>query len=527
MKSNLKSNIIFYLIISIGLILSYLSFLVIYNIENKAIYVEFQKDVDERADSIYRETVINFEALRSLAILFNSNNNIPLYSKFSYEAQKIISRHKDIQALEWIPRIPHEKRNQYVKNIQDVFPDYIITERKKQKIMIKAKQRKEYFPVYYIEPFVGNELALGFDLASNKKRLLSLHESRDSAMPKASASITLVQGKAKRKAFLAFLPIYKGKPISQKKRQENLLGFILGVYVIEDIFISSSLNKIVEGIEMKLFDITIASKVDLLYAYNQNTISDVNKQIIYKKDLPDIWGKKWSLHASPTQSYISQRRSYLPILLVSFGLISTAFFAFYFRNIVKRTEIIQTMVIEKTNDLIEANKKLQLISRTDGLTQLYNRAYMDEVLKNEYLRSIRNKSSLSFIIIDIDYFKLYNDTYGHLQGDECLRQVSLCLQNIIKRPSDFLARYGGEEFVLILPETKDALIIANKCKEEIENLQIKHESSKILNVVSISVGLYTCFPTNINEITSIISRADEALYKAKECGRNRVEVFSF
>jgi len=522
MTSNFKLNLILTLVTITGITLSGLSGWLLYKVEEKSIVSEFQKDVDERAASIYRELLINFETLRSLAILFDGKT-IPEYTQFRQVAQKILKRHSDIQALEWIPHITQSERSQYVSKIKRHFPDYEITERKEQGIMVKAEERPEYYPVYFVEPLIGNEAAFGFDLASNSTRLETLEKSRDRAIPQATASITLVQERGKQKGFLAFLPIYRGTPSTVEKRRENLIGFILGVYRIADIFTSSVLSDKALGIEMKLVDETSSSDHDILYTHKSRTGFLPYESITFRKELPEIWGRKWSLIASPTISYLALRRDMLPQVIFGFGIIFTAFIALYIKIIARRTIIIQKIVVEKTYQLNEANKKLKLLSLSDGLTGISNRRFMDEFLDKEWLRAIRNKSFISFILIDIDFFKLYNDNYGHLMGDECLKKVATKLKDISSRPTDLAARYGGEEFALVLGETKDAEAVAENCRRSIEKLQVQHNFSTAGDVITVSVGLCTYAPKSGTDPSLIIDTADKALYQAKEAGRNRVE----
>ncbi len=526
MDRKTHSRLIPILVLISGLLLSGFSGWFLYKIEEKAIISEFQKDVDERAASLYREVIINFETLRSLAILFASGT-VPEWKQFSLEAQKILTRYLDIQALEWIPRVIHSERAAYESNQLQDFPEFAITERLEQGKMVTAKERQEYYPVYYVEPVLGNEAAIGFDLASNPTRLETLEKSRDIAMPLATASITLVQERGNQKGFLAFLPIYKGSPATVAKRRDNLMGFVLGVYRISDIFVSSAPHHGALGIEMKLVDETLKSSHDILHIHNSGAEYDVYESINYRKELPEVWGRKWSLIASPTLSYIAVRRDFLPLAIFASGIIITIFISLYIYIISRGAATIQRIVIEKTKELNEANKALELISRTDSLTGVANRRFMDEFFENEWLRAIRNKSYLSFILIDIDFFKLYNDNYGHPEGDKCLKKVAAKLKSLARRPGDLVARYGGEEFALVLSDTKEAETVANNCQQSIEELQIAHKFSEAANVVTISVGYCIVSPDKGTDPKSIIDTADKALYKAKDGGRNRVEQIVF
>ncbi len=503
----------------VGILLSTLSGWFLFDVEKKAIISEFHKDIDERAASLSREIEINIEALYTLATLF-SQASTPDFQAFTTQARKTLNRHNDIQALEWIPRVPHDQRQAYEAELRKSFPDFEFTERKAQGYMAVAQQRAEYFPVYYVEPLVGNEAAFGFDLASNATRRETLEKSRDSATARATASITLVQDNYKEKAFLAFLPIYKGQPSTLAKRKQNLQGFILGVYRIADIFVSSTLNDELLGLEIDLVDETDPNNIDLLYTHSSSTGFMVDRNIIYKKVLPEILGRKWSLIGSPTQSYISVRRSVLPLFVFGAGIIFTLFITAYIRSITKRANVVQRIVIEKTNELNEANKRLKKLSRIDGLTGIANRRFMDEFLDREWLRAIRQESSVSFLLIDIDFFKAYNDNYGHLAGDECLKKVGACLKQQVNRAVDMVARYGGEEFAFVLLDTHDVQLIAQRCLKSIEALNIKHEFSQVEAVITISIGYSTIVPQKGSDPSSLIAAADEALYKAKDRGRN-------
>lgn len=171
--------------------------------------------------------------------------------------------------------------------------------------------------------------------------------------------------------------------------------------------------------------------------------------------------------------------------------------------------------------IVHLTDSLKKQSDIDGLTQIANRKYFDEIFHREWLRCRRTKTALSLIMCDIDHFKLYNDTYGHQVGDSCLKQVVQALNSVVSRPTDLVARYGGEEFVVILPETssKGALVVAEFLKAAVEKLQIPHKASKTADYVTISLGVATMGSQVISE-KELIERADKALYASKDNGRN-------
>jgi diguanylate cyclase (GGDEF)-like protein len=167
---------------------------------------------------------------------------------------------------------------------------------------------------------------------------------------------------------------------------------------------------------------------------------------------------------------------------------------------------------------------LQALSRRDGLTGLANRRHFDECLDREWKRALREKAPLSIIMCDIDFFKNYNDTYGHQKGDDCLRAVAGVFERDLHRPLDVAARYGGEEFILVLPGTPlpGALAVAESIRSGIEALAIPHASSSVGPVVTISLGVASVVPSPDVSASEIVSAADQALYRAKNGGRNRV-----
>jgi diguanylate cyclase (GGDEF)-like protein len=172
--------------------------------------------------------------------------------------------------------------------------------------------------------------------------------------------------------------------------------------------------------------------------------------------------------------------------------------------------------------LSESNQKLSQLAEIDELTNLHNRRSMDKYLSSEWNRHLRNQQPLSLLFIDIDYFKQFNDTYGHEGGDQCLIQVSKILQNNAKRSADIAARFGGEEFALILPETgeKQAYTIAENIRDDLASLRIPHESSSVSRYLTVSIGVMTLIPNTVNNASLLRALADEALYRAKEEGRN-------
>lgn len=183
---------------------------------------------------------------------------------------------------------------------------------------------------------------------------------------------------------------------------------------------------------------------------------------------------------------------------------------------------------QQKQQLETVNRALQYLATYDSLTEVRNRRLFNEYLNTEWRRLAREEAPLSLIMCDIDYFKLYNDTYGHQAGDECLRQVAGVLQRSVKRSADLVARYGGEEFAVVLPNTdaNGAACVAESIRDRVRELRIVHAKSAVSEYVTLSLGVACCIPAPMSQPETLISIADEALYRAKKSGRDRVSVAS-
>jgi len=182
-------------------------------------------------------------------------------------------------------------------------------------------------------------------------------------------------------------------------------------------------------------------------------------------------------------------------------------------------------LLEVRQRLEEANQRLEALSSLDGLTGIPNRRRFDEFIDLEWRRATREAESLSLIMIDIDFFKAFNDHYGHPDGDQCLKQVAKTLDASLKRPTDMVARYGGDEFVAVLPGTgkQGAVFMAEDMRKRVEALVIPHDGSPVADRVTVSLGAATIIPPGDFSPVVLMEVADRALYEVKKNGRNRTK----
>lgn len=193
-----------------------------------------------------------------------------------------------------------------------------------------------------------------------------------------------------------------------------------------------------------------------------------------------------------------------------------------FSPVVVRARVRNHINLKIRTDILES------VAHTDSLTAVSNRRSYDEYLPDMWNHCMRSGSSLSVLMMDIDHFKAYNDTYGHGSGDECLRQVAQTIDRSVKRSLEFFGRYGGEEFVAVLPDVdcESAMILAEQLRAEVQSLAIEHSASSVAPVVTISIGCASTIPTAAYLPASLTEAADSALYVAKKEGRNTVRLAS-
>ena len=226
---------------------------------------------------------------------------------------------------------------------------------------------------------------------------------------------------------------------------------------------------------------------------------------------------------SPAEAYDKERGSHdngTQALLKMIGKLYTALSA-QNAQLALANQTLEARVARRTRELEDANIRLKALSNTDALLGIANRAHFNERLEQTCAIARRSRRPVGMVLIDVDYFKRYNDRYGHVQGDTCLQAVAKAVQACVHRETDLVARYGGEEFAVILPDTDigGTLAVAQRMVEAVRALELVHEGSQTARVVTISAGVHSQIPTGAGA-KMLVSKVDEALYRAKSVGRN-------
>jgi diguanylate cyclase (GGDEF)-like protein/PAS domain S-box-containing protein len=538
--------------------------------------------------------------------------------------------------LAFVPKIPHNQKDKYEKLAKkDGFDNFFIFEKDKDK-KIRVKKRDFYYPAFYLEPYFGNENALGFDVSSNSVRKEALTKAESSGQILATARIKFVHDN-NGFSFLVFAPIYNGVV-----HKDNLIGFAISGLKVDDVLkgaiTSSATNPI--GLDTYLYDIT--NKKELLSYIPSRDNSESDNCFTYSSSFKKF-GREYLFVTKPTKDFVSENLSLAHYFTLMNGFIFTSLISLIILQLrrekvkVERQNVsLEDKVKEATYDLsvqldmvdkyiitsqtdlkgkivsvskafcdisgykkyeligenhsiirheemdssifkelwetiksgktwrgeiknkkknggfywvdsiisphydrdgkvdgymairqdITSEKKIKELSITDSLTGLYNRRYFNEVFIKEIYRAKRKDKTIAFFMFDLDYFKQYNDTYGHQDGDYVLIEFAKVLRDVFKRSCDYSFRLGGEEFGAICYDIDTNAIetLSKMVKNTLFNLHIEHSKNQASPYVSVSIGVVLANGIDTKDDDELYKIADKELYSAKDSGRNRMSL---
>ena len=353
-------------ILIVGLGISLFLFQLLLRFENDKIQARFLAEAKNKSFSISREIAENLEVLSTIRSFFESSDNVTRHDFYSFTSGAL-QRHGNIQALEWIPRIRGSER-QYNEAMaqKDGLKEFVIKEKGAAGDLIPAKSRDEYFPVFYAEPLAKNRAALGFDLASNQRRLNALNEARDSGLQTVTAKITLVQETGKQCGFLIFDPVFKkNAPINTiEERRTNLVGFALSVVRVNDMIERAIGDKQI-NLQLHLSDITASSEVETLY---QNFDAVNSSYLNYSKQF-DVGGRQWKLSIQPQHGFYvlnNYTMAYTVLFLCIFLTLAFSAYVYLLLNTHEKIKLRDERLEKQAHDLqeaLEAEKQLCELQR--------------------------------------------------------------------------------------------------------------------------------------------------------------------
>ncbi|AWB65171.1 hypothetical protein C2869_01350 [Saccharobesus litoralis] len=342
-----KSYYLLYGLVALGILFSALAARMIYNMETSKIWDHFHAEVDRVGLSLEREFTVDLEVLYSLQSLFEASEQVNR-QEFARVARMAISRHPSVQALEWIPKVEHAQRNEFEQAQLENHRNYKIIERTEKGEMVLADFRANYYPVTYIEPYIGNETALGFDLASNPARNKTLVESAKTGKMLATSAIHLVQGDEKEYGFLVFLPLYHQPVDRNLPLNEQVKGFVLAAFKANALMAEVINVQQQHTSEFTLFDITDTEPLQLSY-FTDSTQSYTHNDVTINLDVTA--GRKWQLKARPSIELIERQRSNWPVWVFLTGTLLSLVIAKYVHTIRHTAGVIQSEVKRRTDEL--------------------------------------------------------------------------------------------------------------------------------------------------------------------------------
>lgn len=450
-------------------------------------------------------------------------------ASFQLFSDSTLQLYPGMEAIFWAPKVDSSQRELFEQSMQSKHPGYLIRDFAGPVAgMVPAAPAENWVPIYFVNtrsentPYLGWNLQ-GFGNLNSSFQQLQTASDTDMAMQFLPSLSDLLnpdpQQQATRQIKLMIVsPLNVMTELADGSTSPDS-GY-LGVMVnIRELF--RYFSNLPSGDKLKIL-VTSGAGEDAEPIFPP---PPYNGRLLPEYRIEDVFNSRasrsWYLSLTPTDLYFLERGSSTVDWIYAFGLSATGLLVIYLVSMQRREQIIREQVENQTRQLKQANEKLNQLSRVDYLTGTINRRHFDENLHREWARAARGKQFVSLILLDVDFFKQYNDHYGHILGDECLQKVAHALQQVIKRPADMVARFGGEEFIILLSQAGDkADVVAERCRQAVENLRIPHCRSEAADVVTISLGMASLRAEPGKPVQTLLSAADQALYKAKDKGRN-------
>jgi diguanylate cyclase len=461
----------------------------------------------ETAEAALRTRMLSYEQiLRSGAARIASSPSISRREWRDFIGHlQLEERFPGIQAIGYAQRVKHPELAEHVKRMRaEGITDYEVR---------PAGDRDEYFPIVFNEPFTGrNARVAGFDLFSEPVRRAAMERARDTADVAVSGKVVLVGeafggSQAQQPGFVMYVPVFRRevRTLAPAGRDAALAGFVSSPFRVHDLLRGILDAGVLQVLDMQVFDEgPMSARTELIDTRTawRVTPSDATPTFSRRVSFP-MPGRTWTLQFVSRPEFDANLQASRPWALLAAGLAAAV------------------VLFVLTVALVAAWNRAHELSMRDPLTGLYNRRYLDETMVRELPRARRLGESVGVIVLDIDHFKVLNDTYGHDAGDYVLERTGDMLR-AATRNSDIACRYGGEEFAVVLPGA--SLLVARNRAEAIrvalESMRIDFQGREI-GPLTISAGV-AAMPPHAQDWAYVLQQADRALYTAKQAGRNKV-----
>ncbi|MHC4993597.1 MAG: CHASE domain-containing protein [Planctomycetota bacterium] len=359
------------LVLMVGLVATGIGYWTIRDLHGRALESRFRKLAEERVFAVQRTIDDHLHTLIAMASFFRSSNHVTR-EEFVEFVSPLLGYQPGIQALEWIPRVGRVEREAYERRAREEgWPGFKFRVRDGAGSMVESPEREEYYPVYYLEPYGGNEAALGFDLGSNEVRREALTESASTGQMRATSRVRLVQEMGAQYGVLIFYPLYESDTRLDKpdQREQSLLGFVLGVFRICDMKDAAMSNFYPGGVDLEIWDISAAPGERFLTRHRSRTgpaledesdrVSSVEPGGLVSGHVIEVADRQWAVRCVAAPTFYEQNRSAAPTLVLLVGLILTGALSLYARFLTLRATDIQKMVVQRTSQLHEQSRLLE------------------------------------------------------------------------------------------------------------------------------------------------------------------------
>jgi diguanylate cyclase (GGDEF)-like protein len=514
---NLKIFIIIFLVSVIGVIVTVHFAYMIYSDQQEKIAYNFQRASGNIIQKIQQTILLSQEPVISITSLFDASTFVS-HQEFQTFTSRFVKLQYGIQALEWIPRVTDDQRHEYVKRAREFYPNFEIKIANQNNQLIKAPHRKVYYPVYYVEPYRGNEAVLGFDLSSNPVRLKAMQKAARTNHVAATAPLKLTQGTRQQYGILVFAPIYKNRQLS---------SFALGVYKINDL-LKNSLRLAVQNMNFLIIDITSKNNPILLYNTlkpgftSQIKFAEI-KTKMQKNKLSYQYNARfvdriWHIYITPRIGYynIPLGTIFFIIIEILFGLIITSLLSF----VVWRF-LYQRMQLEQKTDIL--TKEINQLLYHDRITNLPSRFSVEEMIEKCIANIKATNGKFTVLYIHINNFDLIGQIFGFAAIDYTLKEIALRLKKIISSYEE-IAHLENNKFVIIThrDNKQSVLIFIEKINNSI-NLPITVKNKTFNFTTSIGVAVY---PEHGINAEFLLKNSQAAMEKSKQQRGNGIVFYS-